>query len=255
VSDSIYSKHWDQYVEHEWEVVRRRSDDVEWPGDEWGNPDAWEQIYQLLFVHHGKAEAWQRAIEIGQGAGKYTVKVLRNPDVQVRAYDVSRRFLEVCGERCAEDVRSGRLSLRQIDVSTPSFLLTDSSDWARTVDAVYSIDAMVHVDLQYLAAYLIAAARLLRPQGKLILTLASTGTAEGFERLVRDVVRYWSAQSSPSGSGKLEWVNGSMMESLLPRFGFDIDFIWEPEGIFVVLVASLNRPHTGDELAGQILGG
>jgi hypothetical protein len=40
-----------------------------------------------------------------------------------------------------------------------------------------------------------------------------------------------------------------MVESLLPRLGFDIEFIWEPGGISMLIVASLARPEIGDELA------
>ncbi len=61
---------------------------VEWPGDEWGDPAQWERFYQELFVKHGVSD-WQKAVEIGQGSGKYTLKVLSNPDVHIRAYDVS----------------------------------------------------------------------------------------------------------------------------------------------------------------------
>lgn len=254
MAESIYSRHWDQYIEREWDVIRQqRGDEVEWPGDEWGNPEAWEHIFQTLFVRYGAVDTWQRAVEIGQGAGKYTVKVLGNPDVNVRAYDVSARFLEVCAERCQDHVKSGRLDLRQIDVSAPDFLMSDLQDWRRQIDALYSIDAMVHVDLQYLMAYLITAAALLRQDGKLVMTLATTGTEEGFTRLANDVSRYWSAQGRPTGSGKLEWVSGSMLESLLPRLGFEIDFLWEPSGIFVLFVASLRRPEVGDELASNLL--
>ena len=148
---------------------------------------------------------------------------------------------------------SGRLDLRQIDVSAPDFLLSDLQDWRRQIDALYSIDAMVHVDLQYLMAYLITAAAVLRPDGKLVMTLATTGTEEGFSRLVQDVSRYWSAQGSPTGSGKLEWVSGSMLESLLPRLGFEIEFLWEPQGIYVMFVASLRRPEVGDQLASGLV--
>jgi SAM-dependent methyltransferase len=250
---SIYSRHWDHYVDTDWDIVRRRGDpDVVWPGDEWGNPQAWEEIYQALFVEHGDVSSWNKAVEIGQGSGKYTVKVLQNPDVAVRAYDVSAKFLEVCGERCRDHVDEGRLSLREIDVSTPGFLLGDLHDWRREIDGFYSIDAMVHVDLQYLMSYLVTAAAVLKPGGKLILTLATTNNPDGFQRLLNDVKEYWSGQASPLGSGKLEWVNADLMQRLLPRLGFDVDFIWEPPGIFLLLVASLARPGVGDELASYV---
>jgi methyltransferase family protein len=247
---SSYSRHWDNYVDADWDIVQSRTDgELEWPGDEWGNPEAWEHIFKTLFVQHGEVDSWQRAVEVGQGSGKYTVKVLRNPEVSVRAYDVSASFLEVCTERCREEVEAGRLSPRLLDVGSPGFLLDDLRDWRRNVDAFYSIDAMVHVDLQYLMAYLVTAAAVLREGGKLILTMTTTSTDEGFQRLLSDIKVYWGSQAEPGGSGKLEWVNGKMLEELLPRLGFEIDFLREPTGIYTLLVASLVRPEMGDELA------
>jgi methyltransferase family protein len=247
---SSYSRHWDNYVDADWAIVQARTEEeLEWPGDEWGNPEAWENIFQALFVQHGKVEKWQRAVEVGQGSGKYTVKVLRNPDVAVRAYDVSERFLKVCAERCSDEVEAGRLVPRLLDVASPGFLLEDLKDWRREVDAFYSIDAMVHVDLQYVMAYLVTAAIVLRKGGKLILTLTTTSTDEGFQRLLNDIKVYWKSQADPGGSGKLEWVNGQMIAEMLPRLGFEVDFLREPHGIYTLVVASLARPEVGDELA------
>ena len=161
--ESTYSKYWDQYIEDDLQVEQAGRDDLEWPGDEWGTQEQWENIYQLMFVRTGGVERWSRAVEIGQGSGKYTLKVLANPQVTVRAYDVSARFLDVCRERCAAEVEAGRLSLHRIDPGTPRYLLSNLTEagWRRQVDAVYSIEAMVHVDLQYLMAYLLTAAAVL----------------------------------------------------------------------------------------------
>jgi hypothetical protein len=127
-------------------------------------------------------------------------------------------------------------------------MLEDLSEWKREVDGFYSVDAMVHVELQYLMAYLITAAAILRPGGKLIRTLASATTDGGFNRLVGDVERYWRPEVH--GTGRLEWVSGCMMDLLLPRLGFQIDHLHEPaRGFYVLLVASLTRPEVGDELA------
>jgi SAM-dependent methyltransferase len=237
MAGSIYKSQWDRYIE----TFRGEG----WPGDEWGQPWIWERVFERLFTGAG---SWQRAVEIGQGSGKYTLKVLENPGVSVRAYDVSEPFLEVCAKRCAEHVHSGRLSLRQIDLSTPRFLLDDLQDWRRTVDAVYSIGTFVHIDLQYAMAYLLAAAAVLKPGGKLILTFGSIASDAGFQRMLEDVKRFWSGQSDPRGSGKYEWLCGSLVESLLPRLGFDIDMLLEPESINLSVVATLARPEAGDEL-------
>ena len=79
----MYARYWDRYVEEDLHKVQAGRDDLEWPGDEWGTPELWEQYYRSMFVQLGGAETWRRAVEIGQGSGKYTVKVLRNPNVSV----------------------------------------------------------------------------------------------------------------------------------------------------------------------------
>jgi SAM-dependent methyltransferase len=168
--------------------------------------------------------------------------VLRNSAAEVRAYDVSRRFLDVASERLSEHVESGRLSLREIDTSHPSFLLTDLADWKGEIDAVYSIAAMVHVDLQYLMAYLVAASAVLKPGGKLILSLANASSEAGFQELLEGIRNTWAGQTSPIGSGKFEWLNSSLVADLLPRLGFEIDQLEERDGwSSLYVVASLVR--------------
>jgi SAM-dependent methyltransferase len=236
---SIYSRAWDHYVETGWERAKGEKQDLRWPGDEWGDPKAWAAIFRDFFAG---VEDWKKAVEIGQGSGKYTGKVLRNSKAEVRAYDVSAKFLNVAAERLAEHVESGRLSLRQIDTAHPSFLLRDLDDWKGEVDAVYSIAAMVHVDLQYLMAYLITASAVLKPGGKLILSLANVSSDAGFRELLEGIRGTWEGQASPTGSGKFEWLNASLVADLLPRLGFEIDQLEENETwSSLYVVASLSR--------------
>ena len=80
MAESIYSRYWDQYVERDWDVIReQRGDEVEWPGDEWGNPEAWEQIFQTLFVRYGDRTHGSALWRSVKARGKYTVKVLGIP--------------------------------------------------------------------------------------------------------------------------------------------------------------------------------
>lgn len=220
---------WDTYVEG-W-----KGDGL--PGDEWGNPRSWDATFRRFFVG---AQSWKQAVEIGPGSGKFTEKVLGNRDVRVRGYDVSTKFLEVCRRRLPSD----RLDLRQLDTSTPAFLLDDLADWKRQVDAIYSIGVFVHIDLQYLMPYLIAAAAVLKPGGKLIATFGNATTDVGFQRMLEDIRPFWS-----NPGGKYEWLGGCVLESVLPRLGFEIESLTEPNGINMTVVATLARPETGDDLA------
>jgi SAM-dependent methyltransferase len=220
---------WDTYVE-EW-----KGDGL--PGDEWGTPPAWSAFYQRFFAG---SESWKQAVEIGPGSGKYTAKVLGNPDVQVRGYDVSAKFLEVCRRRLPSD----RLDLRQLDTSTPAFLLDDLADWKRQVDAIYSIGVFVHIDLLYLMPYLITAGAVLKPEGKLIATFGNPTTEMGFQRLLEEIKPFWN-----DPGGKYEWLGRCVVKSLLPRLGFEIETLHQSNGaINVTLVASLARPEIGDDL-------
>jgi hypothetical protein len=98
-------------------------------------------------------------------------------------------------------------------------------------------------------AYLLTAAAVLKPGGKLILTLATVNSDHGFEKLLSDVRNQWHAQADPAGSDKYEWLNAGMVESILPRLGFEVDHMWEPRvGMSLGMVASLRRPEAGDQL-------
>src|SRR5690242_13487394 len=94
----IYAEAWDGYVESWPELNKLLGGKLEWVGDEWGSADGWGAVYRELFIPAG-VSAWQRAVEIGQGSGKYTLKVLTGSEATVRAYDVSPKFLQVCEQR------------------------------------------------------------------------------------------------------------------------------------------------------------
>jgi hypothetical protein len=224
-----YAGQWDRYVE-------RHSSD-EWPGDEWGKPDSWEAVFGELFRPH--VAGWQKAVEIGQGSGKYTLKVLAESEATIRAYDVSERFLEKCAQRCREPIEAGRLSLHRI-TAEPGQMLSELADWRREIDAFYSIDAMVHVDLQYLIVYLLTAALSLRQGGKLILTLADATTPLGFKKLLADIKTFRSDLL-----GKFEWLSPDIVRTTLLRLGFDADLMQEV-GNGLSVVATLRRPRMAE---------
>jgi SAM-dependent methyltransferase len=249
-SRGLYAPFWDSYAET-WEATF--GDRHAWPGDEWGDPVVWEQTFALLFRAAG-VSGWRRAVEIGPGSGKYTIAVLENSPAIVRAYDVSARFLDVCRRRCSVWIEAERLGLHRLGTERADQMLADlrMAGWRRAVDAFYSIDAMVHVDLQYLIAYLLTAGLALRPGGKLILTLANAASEQGFAKLVDDIRWQYPLQGRPSA--KFEWLSPDLVRSVLQRLGFSIDRI-EDTGRDLFLAASLDDPTACTGLEGYLLTG
>lgn len=237
-TQTMSGRTWDRYLET-WQLEHNANQNYEWPGDEWGNPQTWADLFSNLFEAAGAAD-WRHAVEIGPGSGKYTDRLLGESKAEIRAYDVSADFMRVCEKRCAEWIADGRLSLHLIEGKSPSEMLDDlaSADLLRKVDAFFSIDAMVHVDLQYLVVYFIVAALSLRKGGRLILTLSNASSEEGFEKLLHDIAWTYPQQADPQGSGKFEWLSPDLVRVILSRLGFEV---WMPsgEGRDIWLIATL----------------
>ena len=250
---SIYGAFWDDFVKTWPDRNERRGGTHTWPGDEWGNPQKWAEVFERLFVRAG-VESWQRAVEIGPGSGKYTLKVLQVSAAQVRAYDVSTAYLEVCRTRCQAQIDERRLSLHPIDIKAPNQMLADMEaiGWRRQVDAVYSIAAMVHVDLQYVIVYMLNAALALKPGGKLLLTLADATSPFGFVQLLKDICWAYPAQANPRGSAKFEWLSPDLVRHVLDRLGFVVDWLNNDQRD-ILLVASLAKPELAAGLEQYIL--
>jgi hypothetical protein len=218
-NSSLYRDQWDRHVE-----TWAGAEGLDWPGDEWGTPELWEQLFEKMFVPFGVAD-WASAVEIGGGSGKYTEKVLSRSDpVHVIDFDVSGKFLDVCRRRLASYVDSGRLELVPIPSKRSSevFLEIERRGLVRQLDGFYSIDSMVHVDLQYLIAYLITAALTLRPGGHLILTLADATSERGFAYLVARMASLYPRQGEPTA--KFEFLSPEIVRFVLGRLGFEITF-------------------------------
>jgi SAM-dependent methyltransferase len=247
-SRGLYAPVWDDYAET-WTATF--GDRHAWPGDEWGDPASWAKTFDLLFRAAG-VSGWQRAVEIGPGSGKYTIGVLENSPATVRAFDVSAKFLDVCRRRCEGWIRNERLSLHLLGIERADQMLVDlqAAGWRGVVDGFYSIDAMVHVDLQCVIAYMLTAGLVLRPGGKLILTLADATSELGFAKLVDDIRWHFPLQGQPSA--KFEWMSPDLVRSVLHRLGFTIDLL-ENTGRDLYLVASLSDPDASSALEGNLL--
>jgi hypothetical protein len=250
-TQTMSGRTWDRYLET-WQGEHNADGKYEWPGDEWGTPASWDELYANLFETAGVA-GWQHAVEIGPGSGKYSDRVLRGSHATIRAYDVSAEFMRVCEQRCAPWIDANRLSLHLIEGQSPTEMLDDLAavGLLRELDAIFSIDAMVHVDLQYLIVYFMVAALSLRTGGKLVLTLSNATSEEGFDKLIHDIGWTYPQQADPNGSGKFEWLSPEIVRFALSRLGFDV---WMPsgEGRDIWLIATLVDVSRATELEARL---
>jgi SAM-dependent methyltransferase len=239
MSESLYRRHWDYYAE------KAAKNDRGWPGDEWGTETSWQWIFDKMFLSHGASE-WASCVEVGSGSGKYTLRVLQaSPIVHVIAADVSSKFQGYCRKRLEQAGVENRVTFVALDM-TPGTLLDAIrvAGLMRMLDAFFSIDAMVHVDLQHHIVYLVTAAFALRLGGKLILTLANSTSDSGFAKLVRDAPQMFRRQDGPTA--RFEWMSPEMVRDILQRLGFEIDWM-DTRGRDILLVAS-KREEPAEEL-------
>lgn len=242
--ENLYRQHWDYYAKQS----KREGD--RWPGDEWGTPESWERVFKKLFDEQG-VQSWKNCVEIGPGSGKYTLKVLgASSDAHVIAADISPGYQEHFCSRMKEAGQLARV--------TPLLLNTDSTTlrkaieqkgWRGNLDALYSIDAMVHVDLQYIITYMITAAVCLKPGGRLIMTLSNVCSDKGFEKLVIDAKRMFAKMGQHTA--RFEWMSPDQVKSVLPRLGFAIDML-DSSGRDILLAATLKTRPTDAKILSVI---
>jgi SAM-dependent methyltransferase len=219
---SYYGQSWDHYVAEVFDKMKR--EDSVFPGDEWGTPAWWDICYKRLLERAG-APDWKHVVEIGPGSGKYTALLLERSACSILAFDVSAEFIKIMEGRLAEYFAGKRLqtSLMSCDRADEMLSKIEETGMRGKVDAFVSIDAMVHVDLQYLTAYFTTAAICLRPGGKLVMTLADATSAKGREKLLRDIRLYFPMQGSMSL--KFEFLSPDIVRSTLDALGFSIDLL------------------------------
>jgi predicted TPR repeat methyltransferase len=247
-----YGELWDRYVAESFPKLQESDSRLTYPGEEWGNEASWQRIFDKLFVPSGVAD-WDAAIEIGGGGGKYTERVLRaNDKVRVFGFDVSKNFLEATGARLPEFVAANRLSLNEIDSVAPDAMFSklESEGLVRKVDAMFSIDAMVHVDLQYLFTYWVNAALLLKPGGRVLMTLADPTTVSGLQKITRDIRKFYKFQGRICP--KFEYLSEEIVRHVLTSLGFEIELAeaWSYHdgrpARDIYLIARLDHPERAD---------
>lgn len=240
----LNKQHWDYYTETE------KRDGDWWPGDEWGNEDRWNELFEKYFLSFGAA-SWKRAVEIGAGSGKYTIRLLRSaPEAHVLAADISSGFQAVFRSRLSEEGLINRTTPVIIEPNSGSLRQhIEAAGWNGTFDAIYAIDAMVHIDLQYIIAYLVTAGACLRPGGKLIMTFSNCLHDQGFLKLIKETPRMF--ERAGQHTAKFEWMSPDIVSGILPRLNFDIDLL-DTSRRDIWTVATLREPITDANLLDAI---
>jgi len=233
--DRTHGEVWDGYVQG-W---RNGTDTpgLARPGDHWGTPHTWGLFFKSLItknVHKGK-----KFIEIGQGSGKYTEMILNTyPGSEVVCYDVSGKFLEETASNLKKFVSDGRLHTVLLDNNYKTMITDiDKRGWRGHIDCVCSFDAMVHVDMQYLAVYLLTAMETLKPGGVLAMTLADITTDRGFNHLISDLKHVYPFEGR--ACMQFRWQSKEMIVSVLNRLGFIVKFMKPSIGGDMEMVATL----------------
>lgn len=211
-------KKWD------WYVKRFNRSDMK-PGDEWGTAESWHRREMQLLTFD---EPVHRVVEIGQGSGKYTERILRKyPECQVLCVDVSQAFLDEARHHLHEKF-GDRLSYHCLGEGRDN-MLNAIREWAGTeeVDLLFSIDAMVHVDQPMLVNYFSTAHSVLRKGGYLSMTVACLeNPRSGVTKLVDEEVDLY--YRDPSRAGRMYYWSMSGLTNVLGHIGFEISHSIHP---------------------------
>lgn len=192
-----YGADWDSYVQNHRHMARAEPTnhgrtDLVYPGDEWGRPEEWRAFAHRFLRPYLPPHGGGTAVELGQGSGKYTLEIL-DLTRQVVCFDVSQAFLDVAQQRLAEHIDSGHVALEKLGLKDCNEILHGlaARGLVGHVDLFFSIDAMVHVELHTLFAYLVTASHALKMDGHLVLTVASCTSAGGYQRLIEETPWYY----------------------------------------------------------------
>lgn len=210
-----FQKAWDRYAAK----AARGSD---WAGDEWGRPELWQSWFERLF-RKTQVESWARAVEIGQGTGKYTRLVLEAGKCEVLACDVSSVFLDYCRRRQASFVEQRRLHLALIKENDPRSIqdACAARGWSGEVDALYSMDALVHLPFTQIACYMLAGTEVLRLGGHLLFSFADGTSAAGHAKLLADIDQAVVRSCDPA-TACFHWNSPQLIRTFAERIGYEV---------------------------------
>lgn len=189
-------------------------------GNEWNEPEvlgldvASEEIPSTVvnLLRSRGCLAGERVVEIGCGGGRFTNELVKHFDSTL-AFDTSRLMLRAAKER----VRSDSVKWELGDgMSIPAA--------SRSADCVVSFDCFVHLPIWLWYSYMREAARVLRPNGTLVIHGAALDTPLGWERFEADV-RDWGRRRR-SYWGSFSQLDETLVRELATRSGMSLEHRW-----------------------------
>lgn len=163
-----------------------------------------------IIVRHLRLTPQMRVLEIGSGAGLLSSYVA--PKVaQLLCCDISESFLKVAAQECQG---LPNVSFHHIQTGVLDFLPDQS------VDAVYSYNVFIHLNLFQIDQYLRELNRVLKPQGKIWFDISfgdsfQAGVPPLFFEMSTHFHKYPEALS-----GMLQWNSRSAVTALAAHYGF-----------------------------------
>lgn len=178
---NTYASTWDRQSIYLEKDPNRREEHIHVLGDEWGTPTDLDEVFRDFFEENLSRETV--AVEIGVGGGRIAKRVA--PLVKTLwAFDIAPAMLAK-----ARQALSGQDNVQLVqleDTRLPDHLVGQ-------VDFIYSFDVFVHLDLHTLYRYLVDMARVIKPDGRILIHTSNLSATEGWNR--------FSSQSAYSVAG------------------------------------------------------
>jgi len=240
-----YHGDWDTYVEN-WEFystlepTNRNRADLVFPGDEWGTKKEWSRITNTYLKPLLPKDSNGIAVEIGQGTGKYTLRVIDSVS-KIVCFDVSKKFIEIAESQLKDHIKQGTVFLEFLDLHN-CYEIRDrlkKHDMIGKVDLFFSIDSMQHVELHTLFAYFVNAALCLKEGGYMVMTIGSCTNDDGFERLLMEIPWCYGGHRP---SHQFYFLSKDIILFCLDKTGFDV--VTFEEGRDILFVARKNDKGT-----------
>lgn len=218
VQKQTMAEFFDDYVHNVFPARREAAKATwQWPGDEWADAALQATTFKRI-LGDTETHRWQNVVEFGPGAGKYTRLILEETPARVLAYEISAAFVDVLEQRFATAMTDGRFQVRHVDWWENDGLLRDFKPRGAPADLVFAIDVFMMMDFQTVLVYLLSAACMLKPGGRLFATFADGSSESGWDRMLRDAGRHSAFDDSPCT--RFHWVDAGMLEKVLPHLGF-----------------------------------